>query len=59
MNCMLTSGRQVVGEIREDNGEMFGNKMWRLVAELCEQQTNAAKLDHAAAVILEELECGR
>ena len=59
MNHVLTSGSRVGAEGEEHDGEMFGDKMKRLVAELRVQQTNATKLDHNIAVNLEELKCGR
>ena len=40
------------------DGEPFGEKMQRLVAQLREQQTTAKKLDAAIAVNLKELGYG-
>ena len=42
---VLTPGRYVGAEAQEDNGEPFEDKMKRLVAELRQQQAEAAKLD--------------
>jgi type I restriction enzyme M protein len=44
---VLTPGRYVGAEAQEEDGEPFGEKMKRLVAELREQQAEAAKLDAA------------
>jgi type I restriction enzyme M protein len=52
---VLTPGRYVGAEAREDDGEPFEEKMRRLVAELREQQAEAAKLDAAIAANLKEL----
>jgi type I restriction enzyme M protein len=55
---VLTPGRYVGAEAQEDNGEPFNEKMQRLVAQLREQQTEAAKLDAAIAANLKELGYG-
>jgi type I restriction enzyme M protein len=55
---ILTPGRYVGAEAQEDDGEPFGEKMQRLVAQLREQQTEAAKLDAAIAANLKELGYG-
>ena len=52
---MLTPGRYVGAEEKEDDGEPFEEKMARLVAQLREQQAEAAKLDAAIAKNLREL----
>lgn len=52
---VLTPGRYVGAEAREDDGEPFEDKMKRLVAQLREQQAEAAKLDKAIAANLKEL----
>ncbi|MGV8041971.1 MAG: N-6 DNA methylase [Thermoanaerobaculaceae bacterium] len=55
---VLTPGRYVGAEAQEDDGEPFDEKMKRLVAQLREQQAEAAKLDAAIAANLEELGYG-
>ncbi|HXK42956.1 MAG TPA: class I SAM-dependent DNA methyltransferase [Anaerolineae bacterium] len=52
---VLTPGRYVGAEKQEDDGEPFEEKMHRLVAQLREQQAEAAKLDAAIAANLKEL----
>jgi type I restriction enzyme M protein len=52
---VLTPGRYVGAEAQADDGEPFGEKMKRLVAQLREQQAEAAKLDAAIAANLREL----
>ncbi len=52
---VLTPGRYVGVEAVEDDGEPFEEKMRRLVAQLREQQAEAAKLDAAIARNLKEL----
>jgi type I restriction enzyme M protein len=52
---VLTPGRYVGAEAQEDDGEPFEEKMKRLVAQLREQQAEAAKLDAAIAANLKEL----
>ena len=52
---MLTPGRYVGVEPQEDDGEPFEDKMKRLVAQLAEQQAEAAELDAAIAANLQEL----
>jgi len=52
---VLTPGRYVGAETAEENGEPFGENMQRLVAQLHEQQAEAAKLDAAIAINLKEL----
>jgi len=56
---VLTPGRYVGAEAVEDDGEPFAEKMQRLVAQLSEQQAEAAKLDKAIARNLKELGYGR
>ncbi len=55
---VLTPGRYVGAEEVEGDGEPFDEKMQRLVAQLREQQTEAAKLDKAIARNLKELGYG-
>ena len=55
---MLTPGRYVGAEASEDDGEPFDEKMRRLVAQLQEQEAEAAKLDAAIAANLRELGYG-
>lgn len=55
---VLTPGRYVGVEAREDDGEPFEEKMKRLVATLREQQAEAAKLDAVIAANLKELGYG-
>lgn len=55
---VLTPGRYVGAEATEDDGEPFEEKMARLVAELREQQAEAARLDAAIAKNLKELGYG-
>ena len=55
---VLTPGRYVGAEAQEDDGEPFGDKMKRLVAQLREQQAEATKLDAAIAANLKELGYG-
>ncbi len=52
---VLTPGRYVGAEAQEDDGEPFEEKMQRLVAQLREQQAEAAKLDAAISANLREL----
>jgi type I restriction enzyme M protein len=56
---VLTPGRYVGAEAVEDDGEPFDQKMQRLVAQLREQQAEAAKLDEAIAANLKKLGYGR
>jgi type I restriction enzyme M protein len=55
---VLTPGRYVGAEPAEDDGEPFDEKMKRLLAQLREQQTQAAELDAAIAANLKELGYG-
>ena len=55
---VLTPGRYVGAEPREDDGEPFEAKMTRLVAELRAQQAEGARLDAAIAENLERLGFG-
>ncbi len=55
---VLTPGRYVGAEAQEDDGEPLEEKMKRLVAQLRDQQTEAAKLDAAIAANLKELGYG-
>jgi type I restriction enzyme M protein len=52
---VLTPGRYVGAEAPEDDAEPFDQKMRRLVAQLREQQAEAAKLDAAITSNLKEL----
>ncbi len=52
---VLTPGRYVGAEAQQDDGEPFEEKMARLVAQLREQQAEAARLDAAIAKNLKEL----
>ncbi|WP_333840689.1 class I SAM-dependent DNA methyltransferase [Pelomicrobium sp.] len=56
---VLTPGRYVGAEKQEDDGEPFEEKMRRLVAQLREQQAEAAKLDEAIWKNLKELGYGQ
>lgn len=55
---VLTPGRYVGAEAAAGDGEPFEEKMQRLVAQLREQQAEAAKLDAAIAANLKELGYG-
>ncbi len=55
---VLTPGRYVGAEAQEEDGEPFEEKMQRLVAQLREQQKEAAKLDAVIAASLKELGYG-
>jgi type I restriction enzyme M protein len=55
---VLTPGRYVGAEAQADDGEPFEEKMKQLVAQLREQQAEAAKLDAAIAANLKELGYG-
>ncbi|MFN3626066.1 MAG: type I restriction-modification system subunit M [Hyphomicrobium sp.] len=55
---VLTPGRYVGAEERDEDEEPFAQKMARLVAEWRKQQEEAAKLDAAIAVNLKELGYG-
>jgi type I restriction enzyme M protein len=52
---VLTSGRYVGAELRDDDDEPFAEKMARLVEQLRKQQAEAAKLDATIAANLTEL----
>ena len=52
---VLTPGRYVGAAEQEEDDEPFDQKMQRLVAQLREQQAEAAKLDAAIAANLKEL----
>ncbi|MCS6804887.1 MAG: class I SAM-dependent DNA methyltransferase [Acidobacteriota bacterium] len=56
---VLTPGRYVGAEIKEDDDEPFAEKMQRLVAELREQMAEARRLDEAIWKNLEELGHGK
>ena len=56
---VLTPARYVGVEAQKDDGEPFEDKMKRLVAQLKEQQAEAAKLDDAIAANLKELGYGK
>lgn len=56
---VLTPGRYVGAEAQEDDGEPFDEKMQRLIAQLREQQAEAARLDDAIAKNLEALGYGK
>jgi type I restriction enzyme M protein len=55
---VLTPGRYVGSEAQADDGEPVEEKMKRLVAQLKDQQAEAAKLDAAIAANLKELGYG-
>jgi len=55
---VLTPGRYVGAEAQEDDGEPFDEKMKRLIAQLRDQQAEAAKLDTAIVANLKELGYG-
>ncbi len=55
---VLTPGRYVGTEPQEDDGEPFGDKMKRLVAELQSQRAEGARLDTAIADNLKTLGYG-
>jgi type I restriction enzyme M protein len=55
---VLTPGRYVGAAEQEEDDEPFDQKMQRLVAQLREQQAEAAKLDAAIAANLKELGYG-
>jgi len=55
---VLTPGRYVGAAAEEEDAEPFDEKMKRLVAQLCEQQAEAAKLDKAIAENLRGLGYG-
>jgi type I restriction enzyme M protein len=55
---VLTPGRYVGAELRDDDDEPFGEKMQRLVAQLREQQAEAKRLDEAIWKNLKELGYG-
>ena len=55
---VLTPGRYVGAEAPKEDSEPFEDKMKRLVAQLRDQQANAAKLDAAIKVNLEALGFG-
>ena len=57
-NHIITPGRYVGAAPQEDEDEPFDEKMQRLVAQLREQQAEAAKLDAAIAANLKELGYG-
>jgi len=57
-NYILTPGRYVGTPEVEDDGEPFEEKMKRLVAELREQQAEAARLDKAIWANLEDIGYG-
>ncbi len=52
---VLTPGRYVGAEIKEDDDEPFEEKMQRLVAQLKEQRAEARRLDKAIATNLKNL----
>ena len=55
---VLTPGRYVGAEVQEDDGEPFEDKMKRLIAQLRDQQAEAAKLDAAVKANLAVLGYG-
>lgn len=55
---VLTPGRYVGAEAREDDGEPFGDKLRRLSEQLREQQAEAARLDAAIIASLRALDHG-
>ena len=56
---VLTPGRYVGAEAREDDGEPFGEKMQRLSAQLEVQFAEGTKLEQAIHQNLKELGYGR
>lgn len=58
-NYILTPGRYVGSAPQEEDDEPFEEKMQRLVAQLREQQAEAAQLDAVIAKNLEELGYGK
>ncbi len=52
---VLTPGRYVEAEAKEDDGEIFEDKMKRLTSKLREQQEVAARLDAAITINLKKL----
>lgn len=52
---VLTHGRYVGFEEKEDDGEPFEDKMKSLTLKLCEQREEAARLDAAIASNLKKL----
>jgi type I restriction enzyme M protein len=56
---VLTPGRYVGSAPQEEDDEPFEEKMQRLIAQLREQQAEAAKLDAAITKNLEELGYGK
>lgn len=58
-NHVLTPGRYVGAEVREDDDEPFDEKMQRLTAQLREQMAEARRLDEAIWRNLQELGYGR
>jgi len=52
---VLTPGRYVGAEVKEEDDEPFEQKMSHLVAQLREQQAEAARLDEAIWKNLKEL----
>jgi type I restriction enzyme M protein len=56
---VLTPGRYVGAEATPEDAEPFEDKMKRLVAQLREQQAEAAKLDAAIVANLKELGYGK
>ncbi|MBM4287372.1 MAG: SAM-dependent DNA methyltransferase [Deltaproteobacteria bacterium] len=57
-NYILTPGRYVGAAVVEEDGEPFEEKMARLVAQLREQQAEAAKLDALIAANVQDLGYG-
>jgi len=58
-NYILTPGRYVGAAPQEEDDEPFEEKMAQLVAELRQQQAEAAKLDAAITKNLKELGYGK
>jgi hypothetical protein len=55
--CVLTPGLYVGAGAQEDDGELFEEKMRRLVTRLREQQAEARRLDEAIWKNLKGLGC--
>ncbi len=55
---VLTPGRYVGAEVRDEDDEPFEEKMQRLTAQLCEQMAEARRLDEVIWKNLKELGYG-
>ena len=52
---VLTPGRYVGTETLEDEGELFGDKMSRLISLLTQQQADGIKIDTTIAAVLKQI----